>query len=114
MKKLIIIFALALFMDLNPTSASITKKEAKTKTEIICNSAEEFPKMEEETYIDDIPFDTKTIFYNNIIKLEEEKSIDDIPFDTKTIFYNNIIKLEEEKSIDDIPFDTKQVIRNMK
>jgi len=53
-------------------------------------------KIEEEAYIDDIPFDTKAIFdkiqkskescYKDILSLEEEDYIDDIPFDTKKIF----------------------------
>jgi len=42
--------------------------------------------MEEEGYIDDIPFDTKQIVdYSLPFKMEEEGYIDDIPFDTKQI-----------------------------
>ena len=71
----------------------------------------------EETYIDDIPFNTTEI-YNNIIAeqnlaqfdFDEEEYIDDIPFDTECISaqckYQKAISIEfnyeEEQYIDDI------------
>jgi len=92
-------------------------------------------KIEEEAYIDDIPFDTEAIVKSLYIdgdekkienkpdfEIEEEEYIDDIPFDTKAIFnkiqkskesccYKNILCLEEEDYIDDIPFDTKKIFK---
>ena len=49
--------------------------------------------FEEESYIDDIPFDTKSIADNYLMEetintdfiFEEEAYVDDIPFDTKKI-----------------------------
>ena len=59
-----------------------------------------------------------------LLELEEEDYVDDIPFDTEKIVkeYNilkkkeNIYKilLEEEDYIDDIPFDTKKIVENIK
>jgi hypothetical protein len=89
-------------------------------------------KIEDEAYIDDIPFDTEAVVKSLCIdgdekiienepdiEIEEEEYIDDIPFDTKEIFdkiqkskesyYKDILSLEEEDYIDDIPFDTKKI-----
>ena len=49
--------------------------------------------FEDESYIDDIPFDTKSIAENYVFEekisvefnIEEEAYVDDIPFDTKKI-----------------------------
>ena len=78
--------------------------------------------IEEENYINDIPFDTYEI-YNDIVDrvdlmkfdFEEEAYINDIPFDTKCITvdcgYEKALQeefsFEEESYIDDIPFDTE-------
>lgn len=78
--------------------------------------------FEEESYINDIPFDTYEI-YNDIVDradlmkfdFEEEAYISDIPFDTKCITvdcgYEKALQeefsFEEESYIDDIPFDTE-------
>lgn len=81
-------------------------------------------RMKEESYIDDIPFNTTEIFdaYNNgdtsIVELTtpvEESFIDDIPFNTQKIAGELLsakamaetFTLCEEGYIDDIPFDTK-------
>ena len=74
-------------------------------------------QLKDEAYINDIPFDTETIFYDqlalqNFNEFENENIIDDIPFDTKKIAMNAILNNNElvfeneEKFIDDIPFDT--------
>lgn len=52
------------------------------------NSSTRNIKLNEENYINDIPFNTEEIFLLNSFKLEEEDYIDDIPFDTKCIFDN--------------------------
>lgn len=112
-------------------------------------------EIEEELFIDDIPFDTKAIIdeinsdgdtnetgkKGNAInaktipnkeyylagsidfELEDEEYIDDIPFDTEVLFNSmvnfnendkNVIVhdfcLADEEYVDDIPFDTRQVI----
>jgi hypothetical protein len=85
---------------------------------------EEF-KLEDEGYINDIPFNTFNIavensaYYENPgFYLEDEEYVDDIPFNTNKIAANikleNAIAveftLEDEETIDDLPFDTKEVI----
>jgi len=84
-------------------------------------SAVKLPLPEEESYINDIPFDTKAIalksLYVNLAQPAEEDYINDIPFDTEIIsaVYNyslkNIIP-EEEAYIDDIPFNTSEVVKS--
>lgn len=81
-------------------------------------------RMKEESYIDDIPFNTAEIFnayFNgdtNTIELpspSDEAFIDDIPFNTEKIAAEILSEkamaetytLNEEEYIDDIPFDTK-------
>ncbi|MBZ0242249.1 MAG: hypothetical protein K8F24_03455 [Bacteroidales bacterium] len=79
-----------------------------------------------ESYIDDIPFDTKQIFdsirYQKAITAsfipEEEPYIDDIPFDTEKIvmqYYadsamNIRFEMPEEQAINDIPFNTAYIV----
>ena len=55
--------------------------------------------LEEEEYIDDIPFDTEMVFYDIMSEesldqfaLTEEKYIDDIPFNTELIAQNFLIR----------------------
>lgn len=94
--------------------------------------------LEEEEYINDIPFDTEDVVLNGnpdlspdfmrgqVFILEEEAYIDDIPFDTHEIasVYMNGTKsieninlaftLDEELYIDDIPFNTEMVVAELK
>lgn len=47
------------------------------------------------------------------IHIEEEGYIDDIPFDTEQIANDSkIFEMEEEGYIDDIPFDTRKVVED--
>lgn len=78
--------------------------------------------FEEETYIDDIPFDTECVTKNCMYRkaisvvfdLDEEMYVEDIPFNTKKIItktkylssLNSEFEMEDENYIDDIPFDT--------
>jgi hypothetical protein len=75
--------------------------------------------LEDEAYVDDIPFNTKSIFGNSIryetlnLKLNDEPSVNDISFDTFVVFQrsmnqsdNQLNNLPDEDYIDDIPFDT--------
>ncbi len=95
-------------------------------------------ELEEEKYVNDIPFNTKIIvenppdFYsyssliNYSIKLEDEEYVEDIPFNTNSVLnlykanqlINNVksyseIITTEEGYIDDIPFDTKKTVINI-
>ncbi len=85
--------------------------------------------LQDDAYIDDIPFNTFNISVEAMYKLAfsktftlpDETYINDIPFDTQKIAaeyrYNEAIKktfyLEDEGYIDDIPFDTAEVIKNL-
>ena len=86
-------------------------------------------ELEEEAYINDIPFSTEEIAANYLyekalsetFEFEEEAYIDDIPFDTYEVAKNyryekylkNAFVFEEEKYIDDIPFDTEEVFNEV-
>lgn len=79
-----------------------------------------------ESYIDDIPFNTKQIFdsvkYQEALAVsftpKEESFIDDIPFETEKIalqYYADSAmqisyKMPEEKTINDIPFNTLYIV----
>jgi len=90
-------------------------------------------ELEDEMYIDDIPFDTEMIVESYLesnditlpldmnFVLEDEEYIDDIPFNTELIakaYLENssslshdeiVFTLDEEEYIDDIPFDTETI-----
>lgn len=79
------------------------------------------PVITEESYIDDIPFNTweiavQTITDGDEVKLEEEPYIDDIPFDTRAIadkyLLNQIMKTSSEKNVNDIPFNTEKIMND--
>lgn len=81
--------------------------------------------FEDESYIDDIPFNTKSIAaayhmeeaLSNNFNYDEEAYIDDIPFDTELIAANykmeeamNIeVEFEDEAYVDDIPASILQI-----
>ena len=84
--------------------------------------------MEDEAYVDDIPFDTKAILDNYNMNLalnetyanEEEEYIDDIPFDTERVVMNTLFEealntdlgFEDEPYVDDIPSSILQIAVN--
>ncbi|HNS16256.1 MAG TPA: hypothetical protein PKH94_03730 [Bacteroidales bacterium] len=92
--------------------------------------------LEEEPYVDDIPFNTKKIYrraccfykhygrYAAEISLPDEDYIEDIPFNTEYIASTvmedipstqscqHSFLLVEESYIDDIPFDTEQFVKD--
>ena len=81
-------------------------------------------KFEEETYIDDIPFDTEWIvneLMNAPIDFEDEAYIDDIPFSTGNLVANynysnatsTIFIIEDENYVDDIPMNTQLVVNEL-
>lgn len=64
-------------------------------------------ELEEESYVDDIPFNTKEVFEAYILSqlvLEEETYVDDIPFDTEKVLCDYINK----KSYEDICIKEKK------
>jgi hypothetical protein len=76
------------------------------------------PVITEESYINDIPFDTYEIAVESILEgeelqLQDEAYIDDIPFDTKAIadkcLLNMKMKTLDESNINDLPFNTEKV-----
>lgn len=84
--------------------------------------------FEDEAYINDIPFNTETVYSKVVIErnmldfeMQDEAYIDDIPFDTDTVADDKRHDLalaeeftfEEESYIDDIPFNTEQVCENV-
>ena len=85
------------------------------------NALEAEFEIEEENYINDIPFSTECVTVNCryekamsvVFELDEELYVDDIPFNTEKIVENSNIEnfnLEEEAYIDDIPFNTGKVV----
>jgi hypothetical protein len=77
------------------------------------------PVVTEESYIDDIPFNTweiavAALFEGDEVKLTEEENVNDIPFDTRTMAMQYLLKKMEEQSgesnVNDIPFDTEKVM----
>lgn len=80
-------------------------------------------EFSEESYIDDIPFDTEMIVYGlqtPEFDFEEEEYIDDIPFNTACVTANCVYKkaiqvvfeMNDEEYIDDLPFSTVKVAEN--
>jgi hypothetical protein len=74
--------------------------------------------LSDEDYIDDIPFDTRSVALRSGVPpftLEEEGYIDDIPFDTKRIacqaLFGQMMDCREEAYVDDIPFSTEEIYR---
>lgn len=80
--------------------------------------------LEEEAYINDIPFDTEMIVSELLepeFNFEEEAYINDIPFNTSTVcatcIYEEALKIdykiEEEEFINDIPFETTKIANEL-
>ncbi len=80
--------------------------------------------LAEESYIDDIPFNTEHIFDSLLdatitqeFGLSEEDYIQDIPFDTKEVIdsaadaLTHDFDLEDESYINDIPFSTEAIAK---
>ncbi len=85
-----------------------------------------FPILQAEPEIDDIPFDTHEIsvnfwFENAIadIRTPAENYVEDISFDTHEIVVNKLfenlisnIRLPAEDYVDDVPFNTREIVVN--
>ena len=81
------------------------------------STGQEMP-LEEEAYVDDIPFNTELIAYqslvNDMISHDIESYVDDIPFNTKKIYYESLannmaVASADEAYADDIPFCTHNI-----
>lgn len=80
------------------------------------------PPLTEESYIDDIPFNTEKVVDEMImpaLDFDDELYIDDIPFSTADIVVesdcNSAVEvnfeMEDEAYIDDVPFSTSEVVK---
>ena len=121
---IMIILAIAFAASLNASIYMNVNFENPPETEFDYSNAynkdlAEF-NFEEESYIDDIPFDTECVSKNCIYQkailvtfnFSEEEYIDDIPFETETIAVNQEFDFEDESYIDDIPFNTMKIAKN--
>ncbi len=79
------------------------------------------PAMTEETYVNDIPFNTFQIAGEEMLKnvmhnFPDEADVKDIPFNTRKIALESELKsimaADEEAYVDDIPFSTKKIFYN--
>lgn len=77
------------------------------------------PIFTEETYINDIPFDTWEIAVDAILdgdeaNLTEESYVNDIPFDTRSIACKylllQMLETSGEVNVNDIPFSTEKIL----
>ena len=142
MKTIALTILLSLTLNINTAFASVQEMDF---------------ELQDEQYVDDIPFETQeivsgiydeldTIILNEVdnsedsdllisseiyllasieFNMEEEEYVDDIPFNTEVIF-NSMVNFEEEDKnvivqefcmvdeeyVDDIPFDSKQLIQD--
>lgn len=96
-------------------SAETTGKDTLTLNSVYSMTAG--ISVEDEAYINDIPFDTRSIAIESILtgmEPSEEAYVNDIPFDTEVIAAsNNLMKIkpEEELYINDIPFNTTEIAK---
>jgi len=65
--------------------------------------------LEEEAYVDDIPFDTREVVLDLSTVLPEEEYVDDIPFNTLDVVLFSGIVTEEENSTDDSVYPSGKV-----
>lgn len=116
--KLSLVLTVLLLNTIILTGRSITLTTSGNDTLAVTTLAVSLPLAEEESYVNDIPFDTKEValkaLFFNLEKPSDEAYIDDIPFSTENVAatYNyNALNLlpEEEEYIDDIPFNTADV-----
>ncbi len=91
-------------------------------TQLNANTPPSYALLTEESYIDDIPFDTEKIYDSvqdayvaQYFQLEDESFVDDIPFNTFSVVDKHQIvnepefNLEEEEFINDIPSVTMEI-----
>lgn len=119
--KLSIAILILLLTTINLSGRSLNLSGVGNDTLAVVSLAASMPLAEEESYINDIPFDTKAIalksMFFNLEKPDAEAYIDDIPYDTEKIAatYNysaSRVLLDEEEYIDDIPFNTSDVVED--
>lgn len=116
-------FAVILFIMISiiPTGRIVSATTTGKDTLALNTISVSLPVVEEEGYVDDIPFDTRAMALNslfmNLMQPEDEAYVNDIPYDTEEVYayYKSSSLLlsftpEEEAYIDDIPFDTAQIV----
>ncbi len=79
------------------------------------------PALEEESYVNDIRFNTRMIASEALLdgyetRLEEEANVNDIPFDTRKVackyLFCKMMATLHEPEVDDIPFNTETIFRD--
>ena len=86
MKTYILAITAAVAIILSVASNNLSKEFNYTaENHSPCTCELQIPVIEDETYINDIPFDTKVIFDSVMFQLQDEAYVDDIPFDTEKI-----------------------------
>lgn len=108
-------FTLAAITNDRPSSLTILAFDVDSLVHV--SKPAKLPVNKEESYINDIPFDTWHISAGLIPTpaLPAEAYIDDIPFETESIAARFIqveksgINLEPESYVNDIPFDTHKI-----
>lgn len=68
------------------------------------------PVMEEEAYIDDIPFNTAEVVNELGTELAAEDYVDDIPFNTLDVILLENICMLPESEVNDTEFDNRSVL----
>lgn len=119
--KATLISALLVITTILSSGGNVYRSSNRVDTLALNNKMILMPALEEESYVDDIPFDTRTVALNTLYaglqKPEPEAYIDDIPFNTAKIaaaytYAQKIVTKEEEKNVNDIPFSTREVVNN--
>lgn len=110
----IVIFSLPALAGLDNPPAGFTLDEEKYIDDIPFNTAEVVlgleTELQDEAYVDDIPFNTRDILLFEGIALAEEENVDDMEFDSEVVLTEAGLELQEESYVDDIPFSTIDVL----
>jgi hypothetical protein len=98
MKKITIsVVAILIGLSTMGKNFPVSKNTNEVKTEI---KQIELPVLTEEVYVNDIPFDTKFVYDQYILKntmlLEDENYINDIPFNTKKTFRKHLRNIKNQ------------------
>lgn len=118
-------FAMILFLLITilPAGRNVSATTTGKDTLALTTTSVSLPVAEEESYVDDIPFNTEKIalesLYMNLVKPEEEAYINDIPFETSKVaaaYISNLLNIrpEAEAYVDDIPFNTSEIAADYK
>jgi hypothetical protein len=121
--KLNLAMILFLLMTILPAGRNVSATTTGKDTLALTTTSVSLPIAEEESYVDDIPFNTEKIalesLYFNLVKPEDEAYINDIPFETSKVaaaYISNLLSIrpDEEAYVDDIPFNTSDIAEEYK